>query len=121
MLSGMRAAQSENQVDDLARQADELARRQQEVRRPDAQGVRAAKPGREPRAGRTSSPGKKDSEVADLKKLEQGMQSAVRDEGHAAAASTKMREALGEMQQRRWRATCSATPTTSAAAWASTW
>ena len=41
-----------------------------------------------------------ESEIQDLKQLEQGMQQAVRDlQGTQRKASTKLRETLGEMQQ----------------------
>src|SRR5437016_8306257 len=44
--------------------------------------------------------GQKESEIQDLKRIEQGMQAAVRDlQSSQRKAATKMREALGEMQQ----------------------
>ena len=44
--------------------------------------------------------GQRDGELSELKKLEQGMQNAVRDlQGTQRQASTKIREALGNMQQ----------------------
>src|ERR1039458_5990799 len=44
--------------------------------------------------------GEKEGEIQDLKRLEQGMQSAVRNlQNTQRKAATKMRDALGEMQQ----------------------
>jgi hypothetical protein len=99
MLSGMRGKESSNQVEDLSRQADDLARRQQafegQMRKsfgPDSPGLT--------REQANQLAGEKESEAQDLKRLEQGMQSAVRDlQNSQKKAATKMREALGELQQ----------------------
>jgi hypothetical protein len=98
-LSGIRSKESTNQVEQLAQQADELVRRQQafegDMRKgfgPQSQGVSREQ------ANQLAS--EKDGEIQDLKKLEQGMQAAVRDlQNSQRKAATKMREALGEMQQ----------------------
>jgi len=99
MLAGLRGQQSSNQVEDLARQAEELARKQQEfegeLRRafgPNSQGVT--------RQQTQELSQQRQGEINDLKSLEQGMQNAVRDlMSTQRPAATKMREALGEMQQ----------------------
>jgi hypothetical protein len=98
MLSGMRSAQSSNQVEDLARQADDLARKQQDL---EGQMRRAYTSGDGPSREQLGQiVGQRDDEISQLKKLEQGMQSAVRDlQTTQRQAATKMREALGDMQQ----------------------
>ena len=94
----MRSAQSSNQVEDLARQADELARKQQDL---EGQMRRAYTTGDGPSREQLGQiVGQRDDEISQLKKLEQGMQSAVRDlQSTQRQAATKMREALGDMQQ----------------------
>src|SRR5476649_2399060 len=99
MLSGLRGKESTNQVEQLAQQADELVRRQQafegEMRKafgPQSQGVT--------REQGNQLAGEKEGEIQDLKRIEQGMQTAVRDlQNSQRKAATKMRDALGEMQQ----------------------
>jgi hypothetical protein len=102
-LSGIRAAQSKNQVEDLLNQADDLAKRQEDVegQMRKAYGPQASATGRnEARQRDEQIAGQKDKEIADLKKLQQGMTAAARDESATQrAASTKMREALSEIQQ----------------------
>ncbi|HUK16151.1 MAG TPA: hypothetical protein VLW65_07030 [Bryobacteraceae bacterium] len=98
MLQGLRSAQSTNQVDELARQAEELAQRQQnfegQMRSAYGQGKGVSREQAENLAQQ------KEAEAKDLKGLEQGMQNAVRDlMTTQRQASTKLREALGEMQQ----------------------
>jgi hypothetical protein len=99
MLSTQRSKETTNQVQELAQQADELVRRQQavegEMRKafgPQSQGMT--------REQANQLAGEKEGEVQDLKKIEQGMQAAVRDlQNSQRKAATKMRDALGEMQQ----------------------
>jgi hypothetical protein len=98
-LSGIRAGQSKNQIEDLANQADSLAKKQQDfegqMRR--AFGPQGKDLTREQAAQLASQ---KDAEVNDLKKLSSGMQTAARDlQATERAASTKMREALSGIQQ----------------------
>src|ERR1039458_5189679 len=98
-LSGIRAGQSKNQIEDLARQADSLANKQQDfegqMRR--AFGPQGKDLSRE-EAGQLAA--QKDAEVNDLKKLSSGMQAAARDlQATERAASSKMREALSGIQQ----------------------
>jgi hypothetical protein len=99
MLSGMKSQASNSQVEDLARQADELARKQQDfegqMRRTFGENYRGMT-----RDQAEQLAGQKEGELKDLKQLEQGMQSAVRDlQSTNRQASGKMRDALGEMQQ----------------------
>ena len=100
MLEGLRGKQSTNQVDDLAKQAEDLARRQQESMNQlrqtlESQGDRGLN-----RQQAEQIAGQKDSEIADLNRLEQGLQNAVRDlMATQRQTSNKLREALGEMQQ----------------------
>jgi hypothetical protein len=102
-LSGIRTTQSKNQVDELVSQADQLAKKQEDI---EGQMRKAYGPQTQPvardqaRQRDDSLAGQKEGEVADLKKLEQGMQAAARDQqASERAASTKMREALSEIQQ----------------------
>jgi hypothetical protein len=99
VIAGMKGQQAANQVDDAVRQAEDLARQQSEFE------------GRMRRAyGNDQSPNRqqaaqladsKDQEIANLKKLEQDMQNAARDlQSTERQASSKMRDALGNMQQR---------------------
>ena len=99
MLAGLRGAQSSGQVGDMASQADDLARRQQEF---EGQMRRAFGPqGAGLNRGQAEQMAQqKESEAADLKRLEQQMQNATRDlMGTQRQAATKLREALGEVQQ----------------------
>ncbi len=98
LMSGLRQAQASNQVDDLIRQADELARRQQDF---EGQMRRAFGPnGDATRQKAEQLAQQKDGEAADLKKLEQGMQSATRDlQSTQRPAATKMRQALGTVEE----------------------
>jgi hypothetical protein len=98
-LSGIRAGQSKNQVEDLTRQADDLARKQQdfEGQMRKAFGPQAQDLTREQAAQLAAE---KDAEVNDLKKLSSGMQTAARElQASERAASQKMREALSGIQQ----------------------
>jgi hypothetical protein len=99
LIAGMKGQQAAGEVDDVARQAGDLARQQQEfegrMRRAFANDQT---PGRE-QAGELA--GDKDRELAALKKLEQDMQDASRDlQSTERQASARMRDALGNMQQR---------------------
>jgi len=99
MAQGMRDKESNNQVESLVRQAEDLAHRQQafegEMRKsfgPQSEGITRD------RANQLAT--EKEGEIQDLKRIEQGMQAAVRDlQNSQRKAATKMREALGEMQQ----------------------
>src|ERR1039458_1855303 len=98
-LSGIRAGQSKNQIEDLARQADDLAKKQQDF---EGQMRRAFGPqGKDlTRKQPAQLAVQKDAEVTDLKKLSSGMQAAARDlQATERAASVKMREALSGIQQ----------------------
>ena len=108
MLSGLRNQQSGGKVDDLARQADDLAQRQQnfegQLRRSvtGQQGQQGQQPGqgRMPQQQAQQLYDDRSKEVADLKRLEQEMQNAVRDlAATQPKASSRLRQALGEMQQ----------------------
>ncbi|HTP36600.1 MAG TPA: hypothetical protein VMJ75_30700, partial [Candidatus Acidoferrales bacterium] len=99
MLQGMRSKESNNQVESLVQQADDLAHRQQafegQMRKafgPQSEGVT------QPQASQLAN--EKEGEIQDLKRLEQGMQAAIKDlQNSQRKAATKLREALGEMQQ----------------------
>ncbi len=98
MMQGMRSKQSTGQVDDLVRQAEDLARKQQEfegqLRK--AFGKDEGLPAQQ--AGQLAN--QRQDEIAEVKKLEQEMQNAVRDLASTQRqASTKMRDALSQMQQ----------------------
>jgi len=98
-LSGIRAGQSKNQIEDLARQADLLANKQRDF---EGQMRRAFGPqGKDlSREEAAQLAAQKDAEVNDLKKLSSGMQAAARDlQATERAASIKMREALSGIQQ----------------------
>jgi len=78
MLQGMRNNEANDQVGNLARQAEDLARRQQEF---EGQMRKAFGP---QSAGITREQaeqlaGQKEAEIKQLKSIEQGMQTAVRD------------------------------------------
>ncbi len=99
MIAGMKGQQAAGAVDDVAQQAGELARQQQEF---EGQMRRAfandQSPNRE-QAGQLAD--STDKELAALRKLEQDMQNAARDlQSTERQASARMREALGNMQQR---------------------
>jgi hypothetical protein len=99
MAQNMRNQESNSQVESLVRQAEDLAHRQQafegEMRRTfgqQSEGVTQQK------ANQLAND--KEGEIQALKQLEQGMQAAVRDlQNTQRKAATKLREALGEMQQ----------------------
>jgi len=55
-----------------------------------------------------------------MKQLEQDCRNAVRDLMATSEASSKLREALGDMQQAEFRATCSRNAIGSVKAWAIT-
>jgi hypothetical protein len=98
MLAGLRDAQSAGQVGDMALQADDLARRQQEF---EGQMRRAFGPqGAGLDRGRAEQMAQqKESELADLKRLEQQMQNATRDlMSTQRQAAAKLREALSEVE-----------------------
>jgi len=98
MLSGLRDAQSSGQVSDMARQADSLARRQQEF---EGQMRRAFGPqgaGLERNQAEQMAQ-QKESELADLKRLEQQMQSSTRDlMATEREAANKLRAALSDIE-----------------------
>jgi hypothetical protein len=99
MLNGLRSQESSNEVTDLAQQAGELARKQQEF---EGQMRRSFGPQKTAvtRQQAEQLAGQKDGELADLKRLEQQMQSSVRNlMSNNRPASTKMREALAAVQQ----------------------
>jgi hypothetical protein len=98
MMAGLRDAQSAGQVGDMARQADDLARRQQEF---EGQMRRAFAPqGAGLDRGQAEQMAQqKESELADLKRLEQQMQNATRDlMSTQRQAAAKLREALSEVE-----------------------
>jgi hypothetical protein len=110
MLSGLLNRQSGNKVDDLARQAEDLAQRQQEFegqlrRATMGQGQNGQQQQRG--FGQSMAPQQaqqlsetRSKEVDDLKRLESQMQSTVRDLATTQPkASSKLRDALGEVQQ----------------------
>jgi hypothetical protein len=102
-LSGIRATQSKNQVEDLVSQAEQLAKKQEEIegdmRKQYGPSSQPLAPG-QARQRDNQIAGQKENEIADLKKLESGMQAAARDQqATQRAASAKMREALSEIQQ----------------------
>jgi hypothetical protein len=99
MLAGMQSAQAGNEVESLARQADDLARKQQDfegqMRRAFGENSRGVTRDQAEQLAQ-----QKDGELGDLKKLEQGMQNAVRNlQSTQRQAATRLRNALGEMQQ----------------------
>jgi hypothetical protein len=102
-LSGVRTSQSKNQVEDLSAQADALANKQADMEGqmrknfgPNSQPLDRA----ESQKRDANLAVQKEAEIADLKKLTAGMQQAARDmQATQPAASTKMREALSEIQQ----------------------
>jgi hypothetical protein len=98
MLAGMRGQQSASQLDGLTKQAEDLVRKQQ-----DFEGQMRRAYGNERGVTREQAEQlarQKDEEAKELKNLEAGMQQAVRDlQSTQRGASTKIREALGEMQQ----------------------
>ena len=99
MLAGMQSAQAGNEVESLAKQADDLARKQQDfegqMRRAFGENSRGVTRDQADQLAQ-----QKESELGDLKKLEQGMQNAVRNlQSSQRDAATKLRNALGEMQQ----------------------
>jgi hypothetical protein len=99
LIAGMKGQQAAGQVDDVARQAGDLARQQQEF---EGQMRRTFASERSPdrqQAGQLADAQEK--ELAGLKKLEQDMQDAARDlQSTERQASARMRDALGNMQQR---------------------
>ena len=99
MLAGMQNAQAGNEVESLAKQADDLARKQQDfegqMRRAFGENSRGVTRDQAEQLAQ-----QKEGELSDLKKLEQGLQNAVRNlQSTQRQASTKLRNALGEMQQ----------------------
>jgi hypothetical protein len=98
-LASMRSQQSSGQIDDLARQADELSKRQQQFEG-DLRRAYTQSEGNMTRQQANQLADQHQAEVADVKKLEEGMQNAVRDlMATQRDASTKMRQALSDMQQ----------------------
>jgi hypothetical protein len=100
MLQGMRNNQTAGQLDNLVQQAEDLARRQQAFEGQMRRTFGQANQGGVTQQQANQMAGEKEGEIQDLKKLEQGMQSAVRDlQNTQRKAATKMRETLSEMQQ----------------------
>jgi hypothetical protein len=112
LMSGMRRQEASGQLDDLARRAEELAAAQRghadQLRKMFAgssgQGQEAKKQAAERQAADRSEvnriAGEKDRMVEDLQRLETDMQGAARDlAGGERPASSKVREALGQLQQ----------------------
>lgn len=109
-LEQLRAQQAGNQVDDLARRAQQLAEEQRNVesRMRQTFGLPGQGGGQSPeQAGSAAEQiaNQKQRMARDLKALEEDMQRGVRDmAGAQPAASGKLREALGNMQQREIQA-----------------
>lgn len=105
-LEQLRAQQAGNQVDDLARRAQQLAEEQRNVesRMRQTFGLPGQGGGQSPEQARSAAEqiaNQKQRMARELKALEQDMQRGVRDmAGAQPAASGKLREALGNMQQR---------------------
>jgi hypothetical protein len=98
MLQGLRSKQSTGQVDDIARQAEDLARKQQDFEGQLRRAFSKEEGLNQQQAGQMAN--QRQDEIEQLKKLEQEMQNAVRDLASTQRqASTKMRDALGQMQQ----------------------
>jgi hypothetical protein len=99
LIAGMKGQQAAGEVDDVARQAGDLARQQSEF-----EGRMRRTYGDEKAPTRQQAVQLADSrqeELAGLKKLEQDMQNAARDmQSTERQASARMRDALGNMQQR---------------------
>ncbi len=99
LLSGLQSQQMGNEVESLAQQADDLARRQQ-----DFEGQMRRSYG-ENSGGVTRDQAEqlaqqKESELGDLKRLEQALQNAVRNlQSTNRQAASQLRNALGDMQQ----------------------
>ncbi|MCW5977855.1 MAG: hypothetical protein KIT09_07245 [Bryobacteraceae bacterium] len=111
MMNRLRRQESSEQLDDLSRRAEALAQQQQQFaeklrqayaghRALGGQGKEGAEPRLDPKAMARLSEEKK--QMSDeLQRLEREMQDAVKDlAGSQRAASSKLREALGEMQQK---------------------
>ena len=114
-LGGMKSQQSTNQVDDLARQAGEALRKQQAFEG-DLRKAMTQNGGQMTRQQANDLATQHEAQVNDLKKLETGMQNGVRDlMSTQRQTSSKLRQALSEMEQNELRAICSATPIGSAA------
>jgi hypothetical protein len=99
MLSGLQSAQAGNEVESLAKQADDLARKQQDfegqMRKAFGENSRGVD-----RNQAEQLAGQKEGELGDLKKLEQGLQNAVRNlQTSERQTATKLRNALGDLQQ----------------------
>ena len=113
LLSGMQQQRSGREMDDLVRQADDLAARQRafenKMRRAFGDSTRASTT---PEQARQLAD-EKQGMVDDVKKVENGAQQAARTLAGAGQprAATKLREALGNLQQEelaarmRWSAT----------------
>src|SRR5262249_21948051 len=107
LLSRLRKQQSGGTMDDLVKQADKLADQQQGFDRKMRQTFGTPAMGQQGGQERGASPqqseqlaGEKQQMLGDLKKLEQEMQRAARDMAATERkASSKLRDALGNMQQ----------------------
>jgi uncharacterized protein Smg (DUF494 family) len=99
LIAGLKGEQAASQVDDVTRQAGELARQQQEFEGRMRRAFANDKSPDRQQAGQLADA--KDQELAGLRKLEQDMQNSARDlQSTERQASARMREALGNMQQR---------------------
>ena len=109
-MRGMRGDQSGQQVDDLARRAEQLASEQQEfqnqlrqlLRKPDVAGWAGETFGatREQIDKSRQMAGQRDKMAEELARIEREMQQTARDlAASQRAASSKVRSALGNMQQ----------------------
>ena len=98
-ISGMRRQQNNSQIDNMAQQADNLVRKQQDVEG-QMRRTYGAEGGSVTRDQAENLARQKEGEVGDLKRLEQDMQSAIRDlQSTNRPAASKLREALGQAQQ----------------------
>jgi hypothetical protein len=109
LLSGVRQRQAGEQVDDLVRRADKLADQQRKVwnRMRQAFGSPGSlgqpQPGAQPGVSREQAEQiarEKEQMLGDVQKLEKDIEKTARDlDGAQRTASTKLREALGNLQQ----------------------
>ncbi len=99
MLSGLRNQQSSEQVEDLAQQADEMARKQQQFEG-DLRRAYTQTQGNMTREQAGQLADQHQAQVDQVKKLEQGMQNAVRDlMATQRQTSNKLRQTLGDLEQ----------------------
>ncbi len=103
LLRGMRQQQSSNQLDDLSQRADALAAEQREFTTKMRKTFGSGDQPGQPRPGFSEIQqlaGQKEKMARDLEGVERDTQKAARDlAGSQPAASSKLREGLGELQQ----------------------